>query len=67
MGLTQIHFLFSVFIFAVEASPVAIGIVTAVHRLEHFGSSVSAIWTTHCASFLRPGDRLLIQRNELLG
>src|SRR5713101_4153924 len=31
----------------VEASPVAIGIVTAVNRLEHFGSSVSAIWTTH--------------------
>src|SRR6266478_6797834 len=32
---------------AVEASPVAIGAVAAVHRLEHFCSSVSAIWTTH--------------------
>ena len=32
---------------AVEASPVAIGAVAAVNRLEHFCSSVSAIWTTH--------------------
>jgi len=32
---------------AVEASPVAIGVMAAVNRLEHFCSSFSAIWTTH--------------------
>src|SRR6266849_6923616 len=32
---------------AVEASPVAIGAMAAVNGLEHFCSSVSAIWTTH--------------------
>ncbi len=32
---------------AVEASPVAIRALAAVNRLEHFRSSVSAIWTTH--------------------
>src|SRR5258708_32634982 len=49
---------------AVEASPVAIRAVTAIHRLEHFCSSVSAIWTTHRACLLSPGDRLRIQRSE---
>ena len=38
---------------AVEASPVAIGAVATVDRLEHFCSSVSAIWTTHRKSPLR--------------
>src|SRR5713101_5828322 len=37
---------------AVEASPVAIGTVATVDRLEHFCSSVSAIWTTHHAFLL---------------
>ncbi len=32
---------------AVEASPVAIGVVTTVDGLEHFCSPFSAIWTTH--------------------
>src|SRR6266850_6422286 len=32
---------------AVEASPVAIRTMAAVNRLEHFCSSVSAIWATH--------------------
>jgi hypothetical protein len=32
---------------AVEASSVAIRAVAAVHRFEHFCSSVSTIWTTH--------------------
>src|SRR5260370_39529007 len=45
---------------AVAASPVAIGAVAAVHRLEHFRSSVSAIWATHRASLLPPGCRLRI-------
>src|SRR6266700_2684523 len=37
---------------AVEASPVAIGIVATVDRLEHFCSSFSAICTTHCGFLL---------------
>ena len=32
---------------AIEASPVAIGVVTTVDGLEHFCSPFSAIWTTH--------------------
>src|SRR5216684_5380823 len=40
---------------AVQTSPVAIGTMAAVHGLEHFCSSVSAIWTTHCAFLLPPG------------
>src|SRR5882724_3615053 len=41
---------------AVEASPVAIGTVAAVHRLEYFCSSVSAIWTTHLFTPSSPGS-----------
>jgi len=37
---------------AIEASSVAIGTMAAVNRLEHFCSSVSAIWTTHCGFLL---------------
>ncbi len=41
---------------AVEASPVAIGVVTTVDRLEHLCSSVSAIWTTHRVFLLSVGE-----------
>ena len=32
---------------AINTSPVAIRVMTAVNSLEHFCSSLSAIWTTH--------------------
>jgi hypothetical protein len=35
---------------AIDTSPVAIRIVAAVNSLEHFCSSVTAIWTTHSHS-----------------
>src|SRR6266852_4129916 len=40
---------------AIEASPVTVGVVATVDRLEHLCSSVSAIWTTHRV-FLLPVD-----------
>src|SRR5882724_3084990 len=41
---------------AVEASPVAIRAVTSIDSLEHFCSSVSAIWTTHLFTPSSPGS-----------
>src|SRR6266436_5598318 len=50
---------------AVEASPVAIGTMATVNRLEHDCSSVSAIWTTHRTCLLLPGRCFHTQRREL--
>ncbi len=64
---------------AVHASPVAIRAVAAVHRLQHFCSPVSAVWTSHCVFLLPPGschripadkiphtNRGFCERNDLL-
>src|SRR5579863_9331854 len=39
---------------AIDTPPVAIRVVAAVNCLEYFCSSVSARWTTHCASLASP-------------
>lgn len=49
---------------AVEAFPVTIRTMTSINCLEHFCSSVSAIWTTHCTSLLPPGYHLRVQRKN---